>query len=71
MTSRSNEYEHAAGGGPITALYMVRPTKWGNPYGVGRGKYTAGEAVMLYCKDLLAGSRSRSRMSVESSKAWI
>jgi hypothetical protein len=41
---------------PITGAYVGRPTQWGNPYKVGRGKHTAEEAVMLFRRDLLAGT---------------
>jgi Domain of unknown function (DUF4326) len=41
---------------PINAIYVGRPTKWGNPYRVGTGHHTAEEAVILYRKDLIAGS---------------
>jgi Domain of unknown function (DUF4326) len=41
---------------PINAIYVGRPTKWGNPYRVGTGHHTAEEAVTLYRKDLIAGS---------------
>jgi Domain of unknown function (DUF4326) len=41
---------------PINAIYVGRPTKWGNPYKVGVGHHTAEEAVNLYRRDLIAGS---------------
>jgi Domain of unknown function (DUF4326) len=40
---------------PISAIYVGRPTKWGNPHKVGAGR-TAEEAMMLYRRDLIAGS---------------
>jgi hypothetical protein len=39
---------------PSTALYVGRPTKWGNPYKVGPGQ-NAEEAVTLFRRDLIAG----------------
>jgi Domain of unknown function (DUF4326) len=41
---------------PINAIYVGRPTKWGNPYKAGIGHHTAEEAVTLYRIDLIAGS---------------
>ena len=41
---------------PIDALFVGRPGKWGNPYKVGRGQHTAEEALMLFRRDLIAGS---------------
>jgi Domain of unknown function (DUF4326) len=43
---------------PATALYVGRPTKWGNPYKVGPGHHTTEEAVALYRRDLLSGGLS-------------
>jgi hypothetical protein len=40
---------------PINAIYVGRPTKWGNPYQVGND-HTAEQTVSLYRRDLLAGS---------------
>jgi hypothetical protein len=41
---------------PAAALYVGRPTKWGNPYKVvGPGHNAAQEAVMLFRRDLTAG----------------
>lgn len=40
---------------PANALYVGRPTKWGNPYKVGPDHHTANEAVSLYRRDLIAG----------------
>jgi Domain of unknown function (DUF4326) len=37
------------------AIYVGRPTKWGNPYKIGR-LYTRQQAVMLYRRDLLANA---------------
>jgi hypothetical protein len=41
---------------PINAIYVGRPTKWGNPYKVGTGHHTPEQTVRLYRRDLLAGS---------------
>jgi hypothetical protein len=41
---------------PINAIYVGRPTKWGNPYKVGVSNHTAEEAVAFYRRDLIAGS---------------
>jgi Domain of unknown function (DUF4326) len=41
---------------PINAIYVGRPTKWGNPHKVETGHHPAEEAVMLYRRDLNAGS---------------
>jgi hypothetical protein len=41
---------------PTNAIYVGRPTKWGNPYKVGLGHHAAEQAVSLYRRDLLAGS---------------
>jgi hypothetical protein len=41
---------------PINAIYVGRPTKWGNPYKVGVDQRTAEEAVSLYRRDLITGS---------------
>jgi hypothetical protein len=41
---------------PINAIYVGRPTKWGNPHKVGTSHHTAEEAVTLYRRDLIAGS---------------
>jgi hypothetical protein len=41
---------------PINAIYVGRPTKWGNPYRVRTGHHTAEEAVTLFRRDLIAGS---------------
>jgi Domain of unknown function (DUF4326) len=40
----------------INAIYVGRPTKWGNPHKVGISHHTAEEAVTLYRRDLIAGS---------------
>ena len=40
---------------PAAALYVGRPTTWGNPYKVGPGHNAAQEAVMLFRRDLTAG----------------
>jgi hypothetical protein len=40
----------------INAIYVCRPTKWGNPHKVGISHHTAEEAVTLYRGDLIAGS---------------
>jgi hypothetical protein len=41
---------------PIDAIYVGRPTKWGNPHKVGAGYHTADEAADLYRRDLIARS---------------
>jgi hypothetical protein len=41
---------------PINAIYVGRPSKWGNPYRVGIGHHTAEQTVALYRRDLIAGS---------------
>jgi Domain of unknown function (DUF4326) len=41
---------------PISAIYVVRPIKWGNPSKVGTGHHTVDEAVSLYRRDLIARS---------------
>jgi hypothetical protein len=41
---------------PINAIYVGRPTRWGNPYKVGVDNHSAEEAVTLYRRDLMAGS---------------
>jgi hypothetical protein len=41
---------------PINAIFVGRPTKWGNPYKVGVDNHTAEEAVAFYRRDLIAGS---------------
>jgi Domain of unknown function (DUF4326) len=41
---------------PINAIYVGRPTKWGNPYKFGVGDHAAEEAAALYRRDLIAGS---------------
>lgn len=40
---------------PRGAVYVGRPTKWGNPYVVSHLHDDAGLAVGLYRRDLLAG----------------
>lgn len=41
---------------PISAIYVGRSTKWGNPYKAGYDHQTAEEAVSFYRKDLIDGS---------------
>jgi Domain of unknown function (DUF4326) len=41
---------------PINAVYVGRPTKWGNPCKVAAGRLTAEQTVSLYRRDLIAGS---------------
>jgi hypothetical protein len=56
----------------IMALYVGPSPKCGNPYKVGRGKHPAGEAVMLYRRDLLAGLLPFRVKDVRRElKAWI
>ena len=40
---------------PTKAIYVGRPTKWGNPYKAGPGHHNAKEAVSMYRRDLIAG----------------
>jgi hypothetical protein len=56
MTSRIQRKRTRGWRRLITGAYVGRPTKWGNPYKVGRSKHTAEEAVMLFRRDPLAGS---------------
>jgi hypothetical protein len=40
----------------MNAIYVGRPTKWGNPYKVGVDNCTVEETVTFYRRDLIAGS---------------
>jgi hypothetical protein len=41
---------------PINAIYVGRPTKWGNPHKVGSSLYAADEAVNRFRRDLIIGA---------------
>src|ERR1700756_2143821 len=55
MTKRIQRRRSRGWRQPANALYVGRPTKWGNPYKVGPDHHTANEAVSLYRRDLVAG----------------
>jgi hypothetical protein len=43
---------------PINAIYVGRPTKWGNPHKVGSSLYAVDEAVNRFRRDLIYWSTS-------------
>ncbi len=49
---------------PAGAVYVGRPTKWGNPYAVGGAFPTAAEAIAAY-RDYLARSAYRDEIREE------
>lgn len=50
---------------PIDAVYVGRPTKWGNPFRVGKEAESAEDAVDLYKKYLKNNIGLKTRAQIE------